>query len=486
MVGVCILKYIGPFLKINKLKKENINHQLFYLAKESLNQIVLYSKCGVYTSLKELKVKNISNSDINTFKDLSPLLCIYRKASPKLINTDKKLAWNEGKFKKEINIDSNSLMTLSLLELSDYYANFKNIDTNKHNLSKIYSSLSKKQLEFYASYFRNHEGVFIDKRIQSDLYDEDLKFEEKDKKFSFSSQALLMAAFYKCSYLMEGEEKEGYKNFSLDILNMFIQFKEEIYELPPDELTKLCLGLNIFYKYSNNEECKLLLLDLSELLSEDAIDDIFTLATKDLEHNCLKYINYILLYKNTDIIKFKDKAESLCSKLLDLYDPEKGIFTKDTEGKDITFSCSEIILYLLVCIIHSDITEDENIINDIIVDIFKYQLIDSGIILSWPEAPDLNDVERYRNYSLKSDDLIEEQNFRMPSIPTPENYELAPVFAKHITYNKKKEAFKDPKLSFDSYKNMLIFYFIIQILKPNKYLFDRNINLQNESEDEFE
>ncbi|MTK12562.1 MAG: hypothetical protein F8N39_10895, partial [Clostridiaceae bacterium] len=62
------MKYIGPFLRINKLKKENVEHQLFYLAKESLKQITLYSKCGVYTSLKELKVKNISNFDINTFK----------------------------------------------------------------------------------------------------------------------------------------------------------------------------------------------------------------------------------------------------------------------------------------------------------------------------------------------------------------------------------------------------------------------------------
>jgi hypothetical protein len=481
------LKYIGPFLRINKLKKENINNQLFYLAKESLNQIVLYSKCGVYTSLKELKIKNISNFDINTFKDLSPLLCIYRKASPKLINVDNKLTWNEDKFKKEINIDSNSLMTLCLLELSDYYEDFKDMDTNKYNLSGIYRSLSKKQLEFYASYFRNHDGVFIDKKIQNDLYEEDLKFEEKDKKFSYSSQAFLMAAFYKCSYLMEGDEKESYKNFSLDILNMFIEFKEELYELPSDELTKLCLGLNIFYKYSGSEECKLLLLDLCELLCADANDAIFSFSNKDIERNCLKYTNYILLYKNTGIIKFRDKAEALISKLLDLYDPEKGIFIKDSEGKDITFSCSEIILYLLVCIIHSDINEDENKSNDIIIDIFKHQLIDSGIILSWPEAPDLNNIERYRNYSLKADDLIEEQNFRMPSIPTPESYELAPVFAKHITYNKKKETFKDPKLSFDSYKNMLIFFSIIHILTPGKYLFnevklDSEKGLENESE----
>lgn len=480
MVGVCILKYIGPFLRINKLKKENIKNQLFYLAKESLNQIVLYSKCGVYTSLKELKVKNNSNSDINTFKDLSPLLCIYRKASPKLINVDNKLSWNEDKFKKEINIDSNSLMTLCLLELSYYYEHFRNIDPNKYDLGKIYRSLCKKQLEFYASYFRNDEGVFVDKKVDGEIYEEELRFEEKNKKFSFSSQALLMAAFYKCSTLMNDEDRKIYKNFSEDILNMFIEFKEELYELSPEELTKLCLSLNIFYRYSKNQDCKLLLLDLSELLSDDTLEDVFSLSSKDLELTCLKYINYILLYKNTDIIIFKDKADSIYSKLLDSYDPEKGIFIKDCDSKEITFSSSEIILYLLVCLINSDINEEENKNDEIILDIFKRQLIDSGIILSWPEAPNLNDAERYRNFSLKSEDLIEEQNFRMPSIPTPENYELAPVFGKYVIYSKKKEDFKDVKVSFDSYRNMLIFFSIIQLLSPSNDLITRDTTFGNE------
>jgi hypothetical protein len=469
---VCVLKYIGPFLRINKLKKENVKHQLFYLAKKSLNQIVLYSKCGVYTPFKELKIKNISNFDINTFKDLSPLLCIYRKASPKLKNVDNKLTWNEDKFKKEINIDSNSIMTLCLLDLSDYYHSFRSIDTKKYNLSKIYRSLAKKQLEFYASYFRNDEGVFVDKKIQGDFYEEEMKFEDKNKKFSFSSQALLMAAFYKCSCYMEDEESESYKNFSLDILNMLIEFKEQLYELNAKELTKLCLALNLFCQYSNNEECKLLLLDLSELLSEDTINDIYSASPKDVEHNCIKYINYIMLYKNTNIIKFKDKSESLYSKLLALYDSSKGIFVKDAEDKNIIFSCSEIVLYLLVCLLHSDMSNEELETDDIILDVFRRQIIDSGIILSWPEAPDINDVERYRNNSLRSEDLIEEQNFRMPSIPSPENYELAPVFAKHVTYSQKKDIFKDPKLSFDSYKNMLIFFSIIHLFLLNRSSFN--------------
>ncbi|MBV7274363.1 hypothetical protein JMF89_06045 [Clostridiaceae bacterium UIB06] len=464
------MKYIGPFLRINKLKKENVEHQLFYLAKESLKQIVLYSKCGIHTSLKDLKTKNIPNFDINTFKDVSPLLCVYKKASTKLINIDNNLCWDEDKFKREINIDSNSLMTLCLLELHDYYSRFRNIDTNKYNLAKLYLLLCKKQLEFYASYFRNDEGVFVDKKDLSDSFTGELTFEEKNKKFKFSSQALFMAAYYKCSCLCKNDDKENYKNFSLDILNMFLEFKEELYLLDSEELTELCLGLNIFYKYSQNQDCKVLLLDLSELLYEKVNDEFYSPSDFQLEQDCKNYINFILLYKNTGIIKFKDKSDIIFNNLLELYNPEKGIFIKNTESKDITFSCLEIALYVITCLMDSHINACENKSDLIILDVFKRQLVDSGIIPSWPETPELQDVERYINYTLKSEDLIDEQDFRMPSIPTPENCELAAIFYKNITYNKKKETFKVSKTSFDTNKNMMIFFLVIHLLKPKKTL----------------
>lgn len=465
-----ILKYIGPFLRINKLKKENIQHQLFYLAKESLNQIVLHSKCGVYTSIKELQVKNLSNSDINTFSNISPLLCLYRKAKPKIVNMDDTLSWDEESFKKEINIESNALMTLCLLELCDYYNSFENIDDKKFNLSKIYMNICKKQLEFYTSYFRNTDGIFVDKKESKDSYSGELSFEEKNKKFKFSPQALLMCAYYKYAKLSDDEEESlNYERFSTDILDMFIQFKENLYLSSMEETLKLTLGLNIFYNYSKNKQCKALLLDLCELLYSKSNDDNSLASDNNLEYDCLRYINYTFLYKNTNIIKFKEAATKIYNKLLNLYDDEKGIFMKHTEKKEITFSCIEISLYLLVCLLHSntanieaDEGEDDNVI---ILDIFKHQLIDSGIILSWPDAPSLNDVERYTNYTLKSEDLIDEQFFRSSSVPTPESCEMSPVFTKHVTYNKKKETFKYSRASFDSYKNMIIFFLYIYLLK---------------------
>lgn len=469
MVGVNILKYIGPFLKINKIKPIDVKQQLFYFSKESLRDIVLHSKCGISTSAKGISSKNISNFDINTFKDVSPLLCIYRKANPVLINMDNKLCWNDDKFKKEINIDSNAFMTLCLMELSDYYNSFHNIDKNKYNLGKLYVSLCKKQLEFYASYFRNAEGVFIDKKCEGSSNTTEIKFTDKDKNFKFSSQALLMAAYYKCNTLMDDESKEDFKSFSFDILNMLIDSKNDLYELSFEELTKLCFALNIFYSYSKDNKCKDLILDISELLFEKFYhmnsQSNMTKET-DVENDSLNYINFIMIYKYTNFIKYKDNANFIFERLLKLYDSEKGMFIKNTSKKNIEFTCLEVMLYLMVFLINIEMYNNRDKNSLIALDIFKRQLIDSGMILSWPEAPDLNNVERYKNFSLKSEDLIDEQSFRTTSIPSPEACEMAPVFCKYVTYSMKKQKFKSVKTSFDTYKNMFTFFIILHFLQP--------------------
>ncbi|WP_446897681.1 hypothetical protein ACSVC9_11870 [Clostridium sp. LBM24168] len=462
------MKYIGPFLKINKINSDNIKSQLYHLTKESLKQIVLYSKCGITIQSKDIRSKNIPSFDITTFKNLSPLLCIYRKANPNLINIDDKLCWNDEKFKKEINIDSNAFMTLSLLELCDYYNLFKDIDKKKYNLRNIYIYICKKQLEFYAIYFRTSQGVFIDKKHENSSYDEQPKFTDKASKFNFSTQALLMAAYYKCSLFLEDSEREQFKNFSFDILNMLVELKESLYEQSFSELTKLCFALNIFYSYSKDERSKNLILDISELIFEKFYGDECTenMSKKNsLENDSLNYINYILIYKYINIIKAKENADFIYKKLIDLYDPNRGIFFKKSSDKSIKFSCLEVMLYLICCIIDNDINGKGNESNLIALDIFTNQLIDSGLILSWPEAPNLNNVERYRHFSLKSDDLIEEKYFRMSSIPSPETCELAPVYAKYVSYSRKKDSFKSPKVSFDSYKNMFIFFLTSYIFK---------------------
>jgi hypothetical protein len=459
------LKYIGPFLRMNTLKSNTIEKQLFFLAKESLKYLVLNSKCGITLSTNELKTKNIPNFDISTINSFSPLLCIYKKGSPKLINIGGGLCFDEDSLKKEINIEGNALMTLSILELIDYYKKFKGIDNKKYSIGNVYLLLAKKQLEFYASNFRNIEGIFVDKKHIDGNSSDNYKFEEKNKKFKFSDQAFLMAAYYKYSLYDDSTLGSEYKTFAIDIFNMLIELKDELYSYSYEELTKLSFALNLFYSYSNLPEAKLLSLDLMEFTLENYKDTLHIKPENELELDSLFFINCLIVYKNTGILKFKDTSDKIYNKLLELYIPEKGIFIKPEDKKESIYGSLEIVFYLLSILNYMKLfgySKDGNMIS---VDIYKRQLVDSGIILSWPVSPDLDDVERYRNFTSKSDDIIDEQEFRMPNLPTPDSVDMAPIFIKNVIYNKKKETFSQSKLTFDSCKNMFIYLLIIYLNK---------------------
>lgn len=456
------MKYIGHFMRINVLTKENIKNQLFFFSKEALHNAVMNSKCGITIPSKEVRSKNISKNDINIFNSFSPLLCIYKKATCKLINVNSSFIWNEEKFKREVNITGNILMTLSLLELTEYLNTFKDIDEKKYALSNFYLSLAKEQLDFYTSNFRNKDGVFVDKIDLSDNITKELKFEEKDKGFNFGDQALIMAAFYKYYKLSGSKSDESYKTFASDILSMFIEFKEELYEAPFNQFSRLCLGIYMYYNYSKDNEALKLLIDLLDFAEENHQTTFLNFTEKNLTDSCLFFINYFLIYKSTGFTKFKELGDKILNKLVELYDPETGVFLKVSEKKELTYYCDEVILYLTSLILFSEENANKDI--DIaIIDIYKNVIINSGIISSWPEAPLLDDAERYENFSMEEKDFLEDHNFRMESVATPENLELAPVFIKSVIYNKKKSTFSQNKFSFDSTKNMFIYFIVISL-----------------------
>jgi hypothetical protein len=448
---------------MNSLNSDTIEKQLFFLAKESVKYLVLHSKCGITLHTNELKVRNSPNFDNSILSSLSPLLCMYKKGNAKILSLGGNLSFDEDSLKKEINIESNAFMTLSLLELVDYYKKFKDIDSKKYSLNTLYLSLARKQLEFFAANLRNIDGVFVDKKLGAKDSAEDSKFEEKNKKFRYCDQALLMAAYYKYSLHDDSKCGEEYKGFSLDILKMFLEYRDELYRCSYEELIKLSFAFNLFYSYSASDDAKLVMLDLAELLTENLQEESSGSKEKNSEYELMLYINYLLIYHNTGILKFKDKAEELYAKMIELYQPERGIFMKPTEKKEIEYTCVDITLYLLSILGHMSVFEKTRDNNLIAVDIFKRQLIDSGILLSWPASPDLDDVERYRGFSSKAENLLEEQDFRMANLPTPETIELPPVFIKYVNYNKKKEEFSQSKFTFDSAKNMFIFFLIIHL-----------------------
>ena len=447
---------------MNSLSQKEISGQLFHLAKESIKTLVLSSKCGLLAQVRVPKKSSIN--DISILNNFSPLLCLYRKASPMFIHNKTSHGFDESSFKKEINPSTNALMTLCLLELGEYYSHYEEGNRNVLSLEKPFKYLAKEQLQFYSENLRNNEGLFIDKKNISDGNSKGFSLMEKDSNFKFSDQAFMMAAYLMYSYYNSDDEiSNDYINFSYEILDMLRDYKSALYDLSFGEITQIFLALNVFYKYSDNKDAKKLILDLGDFLITKFQEKDYYLDSID---DCsLFYICLMEAYKHTEIISFKEMAKEIIEKLTNLYDSDKNMFIKLNDKKESKYSCLEINFYLLALII-SSLEEDNNMeLKPLISGIYRKFFINGGLLTSWPEAPTLDEVERYKKLSLRSDDMLDETYFRMPICPTPKSTGLAPIFVKSLNYSKKKDSLSINKNSFDSNKNMLNFFLIIYLLK---------------------
>ena len=458
------LRYIGPFFRMNSLSEKEINGQLFYLSKEAVKTIVLNSRCGLVSQIKKYN-KLSSSIDITTNSNFSPLLCVYRKASPTFIHSKNSNGFDEETFKKEINPSTNALMSLCLLELLDYYRSFGNIDKSIYSINEIYKNLAKDQLDFYSTHLRNREGVFVDKKNILENNAKNFNLVDKDKKFKFSDQAFMMIAYYLFSIKNSNDESSDlYKEFSEQILKMFCDFKDQIYNCSLDEICKVLLSLNVMYSYNdNNDDLKDLIIDLADYAMCKFDEKDYYIDSLDTASLCS--IVLTLSYKHTKILTFSEKTTEIINRLYTLYDEDKGAFYKLSSKKEIKYSCFDITFYILAFIIYQNIISNSNEYRMMISTIYKKFIINSGLITSWPEAPTLDDYERYRGFSLNSKDMVDESYFRMPNIPTPDSTGVAPIFNKYITYNKRKDSFSISKNTFDSYRNFLNFFLLIHLFK---------------------
>lgn len=455
------MKYIGPFLRMNTLKPSSLENQLFFFAREALKHLVLKSRCGVTMHPKVVK-KNIPNIDINIIKDFSPLLCVYRKANPKIIRDKDYAYWDSNTFKKEVVPSSCAYMTLSMLELYDYYEKFKDLDSSLYTLAILYKGMARQQLDFYSAYLRNDQGVFITKKNVSDDTSEKLSFEIKESKFKFSEQAAMMTAFYRY-YLIDPKEGEPYKRFSEDIFNALCRFREDLYHQSFEELNKIAFSLNLYNSYCRNLSVEYLLLDIIELMNS-MLSEKPKLLEK-VNHCSLFLINLTLSHEACSIDSLGERRDNLMKELLSLYDDSRKILIKDQDKKEIKYSSEDIIYYIL-SLINTGLMDDEAEL--IATEIYKNQLLFSRLITSWPEPPSLESPERYYGFKISSENLIEDQEFKLTA-PIAFESEYAPIFLKAVEYNKKKDIFTPSKLSFDSTKNLPLIFMILYFLKENYY-----------------
>lgn len=449
---------------MNSLSQDEISGQIFYLSKESVKTLVLNSKCGLLMQIRSSKKSSIN--DISILSNFSPLLCIYRKASPIFIHSKTSHGFDESSFKKEINPAANALMTLCLLELSEYYSCYNTQNRNIDSFENAYKYIAKEQLQFYSENLRNNEGLFVSKKNTSDGNSKGFNLSDKNDKFKFSDQAFMMNAYLLyAKYNPSDEISPDYLKFSREILDLFIDYTDAIYDLSFSENVEIFLCINAYYKYSHDPDAKKLILDLGDYLVTKFQEKDYYIDSLD---DCALFALCLIdAYKYTGIISFKECYSEINDRLISLYDSEKNIFMKLSDKKEVKYSSTEITSYILSLLQYSYIEDKEMELKPVISGVYRKCFINNGLLTSWPDAPTLDEVERYRNLSLRVDDMLDETYFRMPILPTPKSSGIAPVFVKNLIYSKKKDVLSSSKISFDSNKNMLNFYLIIYFLKDN-------------------
>lgn len=444
--------HLGKFLKLSSLDFPLVEYQIFNFSKESLKQIFLNSKCGEIINGKEFKDKP-SNSHLIDSKNIYPIYFVYKKAKPKIKTEKNILNWKDHKIKKQINMLSNSYMTLCLLILSEYYNEFIKDDKIRKDVVKFYVCSAKCQLNYYVENFRNELGLFVDKKLienNSDKKDSKLNFECLNNDFNFPSQAFLMCAFLKCSKMLK--ENSPYKipflNFSMEMEKMFIKFREEILKQKSKHTidTINALTFYILEKGKSDEEILNVLFEIIETFTCN--HSITSLKTHEKIILYQSFINLKRFMKNLNDENYYIK-DLLCEYIWEF---EEIFSRKDFIEQELLNTYDLILFQLYLCKFQKEKAQK----------FFEETLLPSKVFSCFPNIPKKYESEKYFQFEHNKNCVIPDKYIKPYNYKTMEETNLTPIILKSV---KDKNKFSKPKIKFNSLINMKLIFLILSSLK---------------------
>lgn len=446
--------HLGKFLKLSSIEFPLIEYQLFNFSKESLKHIFLSSKCGEIINGKEFKDKP-SNTDLIGTKNIYPLACVYKKGKPKIKSEKQIYSWKEDKTRKKVDILSNAYMTLSILNLAEYYANIIENEKKRKEVVKFYLSSAKCQLNYYVEHFRSEIGVFVDKKYVESIEDkkDNVCFESLSSSFDFSPQAYLMTCFYKCSELMKDTSpyKIPFLNFSYEIEKMFLEFKDKILRDSPEKLVELLYSLSVYIneKTQVNKEVILLCLDILEhFINTHSLSSIDTYI-KVLLYNSVRSLRYVCSKHNDEFNSYKGMISEYLWDLEEIFDDDNFYRNEITNEYDLISYQVYLLMY----------NKDKS------KDFYNKTLLPSKVFSCFPNIPKKYESEKYFKFTHKDELKVPDKYFKPSNYKDMDTSNTTPIICKDLNYIHDKHKFSKPKVKFDSRINMRLIFLMIHSLK---------------------
>lgn len=446
--------HLGKFLKLNSIEFPLIEYQLFNFSKESLKQIFLNSKCGEIINGKEFKDKP-PNTDLIGTKNIYPLACVYKKGKPKIKPEKQIYSWKKDKIKKKIDILSNAYMTLSILNLAEYYDRIIESEKKRKKVVKFYLSSAKCQLNYYVNNFRSELGVFINKKYIEDGENkkDNINFESSSSSFNFPPQTYLMTCFYKCSELMKDTSpyKIPFLNFSYEMEKMFLDFKDKILKDTPKNLIELLYAFSVYIKSKDqiNKEVIYLCFDIIEhFVNHHSLSSIST-YDKILLYNSMRSFKPLCTEYNGEFYSYKEIFSEYLWDLEEIFD-DPNFYNNEILNE------YDLISYQIYLLMYNK-EKSHNFYNKI--------LLPSKVFSCFPNIPKKYESEKYFKFNHKDEYKIPDKYFKPLNYKTMDSINITPIICKDIHYIHDKNKFSKPKVKFDSLINMRLTHLIIYSLK---------------------
>lgn len=423
---------------VNLNQVQDIINNLKLFSNLTVINTCLFSGCGSITKGNKdtlEKIYNHSEDKIDeVYDNIVPIMCVYKKAKPIFATPQDEYLnygiymWDINSFNKIITVEGQCYTILSMLSLAN------TLKETRPYLTNTLIIVATQFYDFLCTYMRNEEGLFIDVKDKSKVYEEKPDIKPNKSKTKVQNQLLVFTSLLHLKQMYVNVFNEKYRDeniierYDVELTSIYDFITSIKYDLV--SLSSRCIAqcINLLYscyEIDEDDDRKLFYKECITLLCDELINRIKATGEVEKGENNFSPVSFytnircsnalIEGYLATGIDKFLDFSTKIYKYISAYYNPNYSLFIQNYENK-VSISIRDISETVKLLLSRYKIFNDEICLNTII-EFYNSAVNNSGIV---------------QNISLATDNLESYfQNLNLNDRP--------PIFLKSIRINFKKE-----------------------------------------------